>query len=176
MINPIKSTQIFNYLRTGKFLSDNSRGAHKALFRYLIENRNEFIEIYKMFGMDLRIYEKYAYIAQIGDYKQRVKNIASFLTILGFFISYDRAFGPGTRIKVSEIEMKVIGSDNLKEMLIAKSVPIREQIENFIGKLEKHGFVELVDEIENEWLVLDAIVYLMDVFEAVKIEEEENVN
>ncbi len=175
-INKEKSKEIFNFLRDGKFLSQNIPNKNYArLFRYVENNYEALQEIYNFVGINLELRDGYCYFSSLDNKEAKLSTIYELLDILHFFIHFDQQFGVGSRFKIHDIEKKIADDITLKVKLekikFASADTIREKIILLINKLEKQGFIALEDEYEERYIALDSLEYLFEFFNKIEIRE-----
>lgn len=80
------TNKIFNTLRDGKFLSQNSPEKSKRnLFRYVEKNIVNLQDLYSYIGIDLKLKNGYCYFASVENKEQKLLNIYELIDYLNFF-------------------------------------------------------------------------------------------
>ena len=166
-------TKVFEVLKEGKFLSQNSPNKDKKeLYEYVEDHSKELQEYFSYIGLELVVANSYAYFASLSNKEKKLESIYELIDILSFFYNYSLAFDVGFRFSVSDIEQKV--KDNatfemqLKKLKISGET-LREKILTLISKLEKRGFIEVESEYHQRYVVLNSFEYLVKFFNKIEI-------
>lgn len=181
-LNKPRMTQIFEYLRKGKFISDNTNEDEVLqLFDYLNDSDNfEAAKIhFDLLGITLEDGEGYFYFSRpnqpTASLENKIKTAHVWIDILDFFKTYDNDFGVGTIFEPADIKTEHKQSMLLREKLnrIGESgkSPI-EQIKILADKLVSDDFA-IVDKTKNEYKVLSAFRYLERLVNQIHIPEDE---
>jgi len=166
-------TKIFEHLKEGKFISQNSpKKEQKELFEYIDNHYKELRVYFSYIGIELKVANSYAYFSSLTNKERKLQSIYELIDILSFFYNFSPAFDVGFRFSISDIEQKV--KDNatfemqLKKLKISGDT-LREKIKNIVSKLEKRGFIELESEYHQRFIVLNSFEYLVKFFNKIEI-------
>ncbi len=176
ILDKLQTQKIFNHLKDGKFLSQNSPNKEQAkLYRYSEKYFKELKELYEYIGVGFKLKNGYCYFSSLENKEQKLQTIYDMIDYLSFFYHYDSMFGVGSRFSVNDIENKIkddvtlkIKLDRLKNI---SGETLKDNIISLISKLEKRGFIALEDEYMQTFIVLDSCEYLVEFFSKIEIKE-----
>lgn len=171
-----QTTKIFNHLRDGRFLSQNSPNKEQSkLYRYVEKYIEDLKELYEYVGVDLKLKNGYCYFSSLENKEQKLQTIYDMIDYLSFFYHYDPMFGVGCRFSVSDIENKVKDDVTLKIKLdrlkTLSGDTLKDNITSLLNKMERRGFIALEDEYMQIFIVLDSCEYLVDFFDKIEIKK-----
>ncbi len=175
-LNKQQTILIFNHLKEGRFLSQNSPNKEQAkLYIYVEKYYEKLKELYEYIGMSLKLKNGYCYFSSIENKEQKLLIIYDMIDFLSFFYHYDPMFGVGSRISISDIENRVkddvtlkIKLDRLKNL---SGDTLKDNITSLLNKMEKRGFISIEDEYLQSYIVLDSCDYLMEFFDKIEIKQ-----
>ena len=165
---PPQTSQIFQFLSKGLFLSSNSHQTQRALFKATRSHEKELREYFLPLGFELCKGEGYYYfITQNSETlpEEHLEQIARFIEWLDFLKTFNPGFGPGKRFSIDEILNEVQENYLLKRKLNQLSLrggqgkPI-EKIRQLVRLMERQGFVEVMSESTETYLTLSAFSFL----------------
>ncbi|QOY52198.1 condensin complex protein MksE [Candidatus Sulfurimonas baltica] len=170
------TAKIFNHLKDGKFLSQNTPDKNeKKLYTYVENNSDEIIELFLYLDIDLKIKNGYCYFASLDNKEQKIQSIYELIDLLSFFYNFNPIFGVGFKFSINDIEERVKDDITLKVKLDRiKSLSgdtLRANLLSLTSKLEKRGFLTLEDEYLQRYIVLNSCDYLIDFFNKIEIKE-----
>jgi hypothetical protein len=170
------TTKIFNHLKEGKFLSQNSPSKEEAkLYRYVDKYFENLKELYEYVGVNLKLKNGHCYFSSLDNKEQKLQTIYDMIDYLSFFYHYDPMFGVGCRFGISDIENKVKDDVTLKIKLdrlkTISGDTLTNNITSLLNKMEKRGFIALEDEYMQTYVVLDSCEYLTEFFNKIQIKE-----
>lgn len=179
-----RTAEIFDILSKGQFICSNAINAQRRyLYQYIEENIDElepkFIEI----GYQLENGNNYYYFSRPNESNQNVENkiekALRWLDILAFFTTFRKDLCRGARFKLFDILQQIDINLSLKEQLTdlqKRTNPGRnyqEMLNDLIREVQKEGFVDLENEMDQTWKILDAWDYMEKLVMAVNIQDEE---
>ncbi len=179
-----KTAEIFDILSKGQFICSNAINAQRRyLYQYIEENIDElepkFIEI----GYQLENGNNYYYFSRPNESNQNVENkiekALRWLDILAFFTTFRKDLCRGARFKLFDILQQIDINLSLKEQLTdlqKRTNPGRnyqEMLNDLIREVQKEGFVDLENEMDQTWKILDSWDYMEKLVMAVNIQDEE---
>ncbi|MGM0518305.1 MAG: condensin complex protein MksE [Campylobacterota bacterium] len=175
-LNKQQTTLIFNHLKEGKFLSQNSPNKEQAkLYRYVEKYYEKLKELYEYMGINLKLKNGYCYFSSMENKEQKLSTIYDMIDYLSFFYHYDTMFGVGSRMSISDIENKVKDDVTLKIKLdrlkTLSGDTLKDNITSLLNKMEKRGFIALEDEYLQSYVVLDSCDYLVEFFDKIEIKQ-----
>lgn len=177
-------TQIFERLRKGKFITDNTDNLQVLqMFDYLHDD--EHFEAAKthfdILGLTLEKGEGYFYLSKQDDTNTsieiKIKNFHKWIDRVDFFKEYDYNFGVGITFEPSDIRTAHKQSIVLKEKLerIGDSSKSEiEQIKSLADEFVTKGFAILIDGTQ-QYKVLSSYHYLEELIDQIYIPEDETV-
>jgi hypothetical protein len=182
--------EIFELLRLGKFICDNSRKiATKRQFKYLEKNFEALSAYYGEIGIELRSGNGFYYFTRQEnnqDLERKIQYFAIYIDILDICYNFALDFGAGKRFQRTQLEQFFIRNERFRIALeeIMQSMnrqyvqnSISRQVNTILNKMVIDGYIELEDEDTESYLVLSAWNYLNDLVQAIHINqttEEDN--
>jgi hypothetical protein len=188
---PIQTTDIFERLSKGQFISEDSGDDEvKDLFNIIeLENNYEILKDYfQRIGFILEKGSGYYYFSRKETnqiLEDKVKRAYKWIDILDFFNTYakaiDEPFSQGTIFSPSRIFEKSKVNSALQEKLealknyqeFATEKPL-ERIQKLSRYMVKETFFDLANEYSDEFKVLASYRYLQKLVVSIVIEEEED--
>ncbi|WP_319232059.1 hypothetical protein [Draconibacterium orientale] len=179
-----RTAEIFDILSKGQFICSNAINAQRRyLYQYIEENIDElepkFIEI----GYQLENGNNYYYFSRPNESNQNVENkiekALRWLDILAFFTTFRKDLCRGARFKLFDILQQIDINMSLKEQLTdlqKRTNPGRnyqEMLNDLIREVQKEGFIDLENEMDQTWKILDSWDYMEKLVMAVNIQDEE---
>ena len=169
-----QTTKIFNHLKDGRFLSQNSPSKeYSKLYRYVEKYIQEVQELYEYIGITIKLKNGYCYFSSMENKEQKLQTIYDLIDYLSFFYHFDPMFGVGSRFSISDIENKVKDDITLKIKLdrlkTLSGDTLKDNITSLLNKMEKRGFIALEDEYMQIYMVLDSCQYLVEFFNKIEL-------
>lgn len=181
---PRQTAEIFNLLSRGYFISDKGSHANSGKLYRIIKRADNFKilkEHYSTIGFSLESGDGYYYFSKPDE---NVKNIESkilaferYIDILDLFTSLENKITIGSRFRISKIVEECSVTPRLKEKLqkiAAKSENFHEKVKDIIEGLARESFIELEDEIDGTYKVLDSFNYLIEIVSQIKIYSDDD--
>lgn len=175
---------IFEILRRGQFICDNSPDQEIQTFYNIMEDKDTFDDLHAYFKQINYILEQgngYFYFSREeknADIDRKLDKAFEWIDWLDFLKSYDNTFDVGFRFTPAEIASQLKNNADLKNKL-ENLKNIRgnkrshdERIRKIIDKLEKENFIALEEEISETYKVLNSFHYLKDLVSIINIPEE----
>ncbi len=173
------TSEVFNLLSGGKFLSENSiQPMAKAMYDDVEENFSEYAVYFGKIDFTLEAGDGYFYFSRKeakGSTERKLKNFFKWIDYLDFLKAYDNTFSQGTQFNLAEMETRLQTNIEMKDKLA--DLPIdktsnREKLEYIVSDLTRQGFAEKTDEIRCVYQVTSAFRYLEDIIQIININEE----
>ncbi len=177
-------SQIFDRLRNGGFLSQNSRNyEQRKLYEYL-EDEQHFAEARAYFAqinLELKAGENYFYFARHVNkqlVEEKIERFYRYIDILAFFSSFSNDFGEGKRFSVGDVEMQCKVTTDLKleldkilkdERGVPENATIAEKVSKLVRQMEDRGFFECEDAERQDYKVLSSYNYLLELVDLIDI-------
>lgn len=177
---PKDTNEIFSILSKGKFISE--RGRNEKYF-YIIKERFDDLKNYFLnIDFKLEFDNGYFYFskqnAQEQEIERKLIQFEKFIDILDLFNSLDNKIVIGTIFSIAKITAECEDTPRLEEKLRKINIEGKtndEKINNIVKELEKNDFIELYDEVDRKYIVLDAYNYLNEIVSKIKITENERI-
>ena len=149
------TTEIFETLSRGKFISSNSLDkAQRNWYDDIDDNYQEYFDFFIKIGYKLERGNGYCFftrqMAKV-DIESKIKSLMKWIDYLAFL----------------NIELK----NMIGRMFKGKSSN-EDKIDSLINELLKEGFIEIENEIESRYKVLSSFNYIEEIIQKIDIEEE----
>lgn len=181
---PKQTAEIFDILSKGQFICSNSSDQRIRRLYDIIAESDNFDKLYNYFyaiNFTLEEGNEYYYLSRAeskADLERKIETAFRWIDIVDFFKSFDSSFSSGFRFQPSDILVKLNVDAVLKDKLDglkrwSKKETYKESLEHIITKmLCAEGFLELENEILNEYKVLSSFSYLEELINSINIPEE----
>ncbi len=180
-----RTSELFEQLSKGNFICSNAvENQQRHLYNYLEEHFEELEAKYREIGFQLEAGNNYYYFARINESNQsvesKIEKALRWLDILAFFTTFRKDLCRGARFKPLDILSQVDINLQMKEHLQhlqKKAVAgknYQEMLSDLLKELQKEGFIDLENELEQSWKILDSWDYLEKMVTAVNIHEHES--
>jgi len=177
---PQYTNEIFSILSKGKFISE--RGINEKYFYVIKEHFQDLKNYFLNIDFKLEFDNGYFYFskptANEQEIERKIIQFEKFIDILDLFNSLDNKIVIGTKFSIAKITAECEDTPRLEEKLRKINIEGKtndEKIKNIVKELEKNDFVELHDEIDRKYIVLDAYNYLNEIVSKIKITENERI-
>lgn len=180
---PKQTSEIFNILSKGHFISGNGKANNAArLFRIIKKDDNYKIlrEYFQAIGFTLEYGNGYFYFSRPDENTRNIENkIAQFeryIDILDLFTSLENKLTVGSRFRVSKIAEECSVTPRLKEKLQKLSSTkdnFNDKVRSVVDTLVKESFAELEDEVDETYKILDSFNYLVEIVSQIKVTDDD---
>ncbi|WP_163713415.1 condensin complex protein MksE [Mangrovibacterium lignilyticum] len=182
-----RTAEIFDILSKGQFICSNAINAQRRyLYQYIEENIYELEPKFTEIGYQLENGNNYYYFSRPNESNQNVENkiekALRWLDILAFFTTFRKDLCRGARFKLFDILQQIDINLSLKEQLTDLQKRInpgrnyQEMLNDLIREVQKEGFIDLENEMDQTWKILDSWDYMEKLVMAVNIQDEEISN
>ncbi len=182
-----RTAEIFDILSKGQFICSNAIEAQRRhLYEHLEENFDDLEPRFSEIGYQLEDGNNYYYFSRPNESNQNVENkiekALRWLDILAFFTTFRKDLCRGARFKLFDILQQIDINLSLKEQLtdlqkrINPGKNYQEMLNDLIREVQKEGFIDLENEMDQTWKILDSWDYMEKMVMAVNIQDEENGN
>lgn len=186
-MNKTRTAEIFDILSKGQFISSNAVDENKRyIYQYLEEHTEELFVKYEEIGYQLNSGNNYYYFSKPNESNPSVENkiekALRWLNILAFFNAFRKDLCRGARFSSYDILPQIEINLSLKEQLTelqkrhASDKPHHEKLNDLLKEMQKEGFIDLENEMEQIWKVLDAWEYMEELVMAVNIYDKEETD
>lgn len=172
--------EIFEILSKGGFISQNSISQQRAhLYDAIEDDFQQYQEYYEGIGFLLEGGNGYYYFSRSEskmDLADKVQRLATWIDRVDFLKTFNTAFGPGFSFRKSNILEKFSSDIELKEKARHLYTDLKtndEKIDKLINEMDKMGFVEIENELDNTYKVTSAFHYIEEVIDCLTIIETE---
>lgn len=173
------TSEIFQRLSRGQFISDNSTDtATRALYADIEENQEEYEAYFREIDFVLSSGDGYYYFSreeQNVDIERKLQSLFKWIDYLDFWKTYDTSFDAGTQFNLARIEHRLSSDLELKDKLTAlfpDKKTNREKVKGLVDSLVTSGYAEEINEIEQTYQVTSAFHYIEQLILCINIEEE----
>lgn len=182
-----RTAEIFEVLSKGQFICSNAIDSNRRnLYQYIEEHFDELELKYSEVGYQLENGNNFYYFSRPNDSTQNVENkiekALRWLDILAFFTTYRKDLCHGARFKPYDILQQVEVNLSLKEQLTDlqkrtnSGKNYQEMLNELIKEIQKEGFIDLENEMDQTWKILDSWDYMEKMIMAVNIQDDELPN
>lgn len=183
MTVPKQTAEIFEILSKGRFICSNSSDEHIRKLYDVIADGDHFNDLYDYFkaiNFILEAGDEFYFLSRTeskAELERKIETAFKWIDIVDFLKAFDNLFSSGFRFQPSQILVKL----NLEAVLKSKLDGLKkwtnkenhkESIEQLVKLLADGGFVELENEIFNEYKVLSSFKYLEELINSINLPEE----
>ena len=109
--------------------------------------------------------------------ERKIEQAFKWIDLVDFCKTFDNSFGSGFRFTASQVEVQLRMDVSLKDKLEALKRftgdgPYQERVKKLIELLCKDGYVELENDIQQQYKVLASFKYLEQLILSIHISEE----
>lgn len=180
---PDQTAEIFKILSRGQFISSNSADKSMDLLFRIIEEEENFENLYSYFlniNFILERGDEYFYFSRPEtkvDLEKKLERALDWIDIIDFFKTFDNSFSAGYRFSPSEILVRIKTDAELETKLEGLKKQTNEEshqgiLDKILKKLIDDTFLELENKITNQYKVLNAFKYLEQLILTINIPEE----
>lgn len=185
--NNLRTAEIFDILSKGQFVCSNAIDSQRRhLYKYIEENFDELEPKFREIGYQLEDGSNYYYFSRPNESNQNVESkiekALRWLDILAFFTTFRKDLCRGARFQPYDILKQVEINLSLKEQLadLQKRTNLgknyQEMLNDLIKEVQKEGFIDLENEMDQIWKILDSWDYMEKLVMAVNIQDDETQN
>ncbi|MBS1653017.1 MAG: hypothetical protein JSU07_13510 [Bacteroidetes bacterium] len=179
---PKQTHDIFSVMARGHFISSNGTKDNMAKLYDIINSPENFDRLQAYFNViryNIERGNNYFYFSRINEansiIEQKLETFERYIDIVDLFASMDNKITIGSRFRPSEIAEECNANVRLKQKLqkipIYRSETLLNKVRDICNMMSRDSFLELEDEESENYKVLDAYTYLLDVINAISIYE-----
>jgi hypothetical protein len=178
----LKNTrEIFELLGKGQFICSNSAQDNvRKLYNTVEEHFDDLYDYFLAIGFVLEKGDEFFYFSRNeakADLERKLEQAFKWIDLVDFWKTFDNSFSSGFRFTTSQVEVQLRMDVSLKDKLEAlkrytSEGPYQERIKKIIDLLCKDGYIELEDEIQQQYKVLSSFKYLEQLILSIHISEE----
>ena len=181
---PTQTTEIFKILSKGQFINSNSSDKKIADLYRIIEDEQNFENLYDYFLNINFVLEKgneYFYFSRPetkADIEKKIETAFKWIDIVDFLKTFRNDFSSGVRFSPSDILVQIKTDADLETKLegLKKYADKKENYSDIINKiltdLAKDNFIEMENAITQQYKVLASFNYLEQLILTINIPEE----
>lgn len=180
---PAQTADIFKILSKGQFISSNSSDKTSINLYNVIEDEENFENLYDYFikiNFVLEKEDEYFYFSRPEtktDLEKKIERAFEWIDIIDFFKTFDNSFGAGYRFTPSEILVRIKTDAELETKLESlkkhtEKTKHQDILEKILKKLIDDTFIELENEITHQYKVLASFKYLEQLILTINISED----
>jgi hypothetical protein len=184
--NNYRTAEIFDILSKGQFICSNAIDSQRRhLYQHIEENFDELESKFREIGYQLENGNNYYYFSRTNESNQnvegKIEKALRWLDILAFFTTFRKDLCRGARFQPYDILKQIEINLSLKEQLAdlqKRTNPgknYQEMLNDLIKEIQKEGFIDLENEMEQTWKILDSWDYMEKLVMAVNIQDLETV-
>jgi hypothetical protein len=181
---PVQTADIFKILSKGQFISSNSSDKTISNLYNIIDNEQNFENLYEYFLNINFILEKgdeYFYFSRPENnatLENKIDTAFRWIDIVDFMKTFDNSFGAGYRFTPSEILVRIKTDAELETKLdgLKKHTNDKEKHQDILDRILKmminDSFIEIENEITHQYKVLNSFKYLEQLILTINIPDE----
>ena len=180
---PVQTAEIFKILSKGQFISSNSSDKTINTLYNVIEEEENFENLYEYFLNIKFVLEKgdeYFYFSRPEnkvDLENKIETAFRWIDIIDFLKTFDNSFSAGYRFTPSDILVRIKTDAELEGKLDSlKKHTDKEKHQDILDKVLKKliddTFIELENEITHQYKVLASFKYLEQLILTINIPDE----
>lgn len=179
---PKQSAEVFDILSKGQFICSNSS---KLSIKRLYNAVHQDFDVYQAYfrGINLVLEEgnEYYYFSRPdskAELERKLEIAMKWIDIIDFMKTYEPSFGSGFRFTPSDILVRLSVDADLKNKLdgLKKHAGGKEKQADIVSKildqLEKDNFIEVENDVTEEYKTLASFDYLEQLILSINIPEE----
>lgn len=179
---PKQTAEVFDILSKGQFICSNSgKDAVRKLYTAINTDFDAYTLYFSGINLILEEGDEYYYFARAdnrADLERKLEIAMRWIDIVDFLKTFDNSFGSGFRFRPSSILVRLSVDADLKNKLegLKKYSAGKEKHAEIIGKildlLEKDNFIEIENEMTEEYKTLASFAYLEQLILNINIPED----
>lgn len=180
---PAQTAEIFKILSKGQFISSNSSDKTINTLYNVIEEEENFENLYEYFlniNFVLEKGDEYFYFSRPEnkvDLENKIETAFRWIDIIDFLKTFDNSFSAGYRFTPSDILVRIRTDAELETKLDGlKKHTDKEKHQDILDKILKklidETFIELENEITHQYKVLASFKYLEQLILTINIPDE----
>ena len=180
---PVQTADIFKILSKGQFINSNSSNKSISDLYKVIEDQENFENLYDYFISINFILEKgdeYFYFSRAEnkvDLETKIEAAFRWIDIIDFFKTYDNSFNSGYRFAPSDILVRIKTDAELETKLEGLKKHIDKEkyqdiLDKILKKLIDDTYIELENDITHQYKVLNSFKYLEQLILTINIPDD----
>lgn len=180
---PVQTANIFKILSKGQFISSNSSDKNISNLYNIIEDDENFDNLYDYFiniNFVLEKGDEYFYFSRPEnkiDLEKKIEKAFEWIDIIDFFKTYDNAFSAGYRFSPSELLVRMKTDAELETKLEGlkkhtDKTKHQDILDKILKRLMDDTYIELENEITHQYKVLASFNYLEQLILTINIPDD----
>ena len=176
------TADIFEILSKGKFICSNSVDDNiRKLYNVIDEQFDDLYNYFIAINFVLERGDEYFYFSRNevkATLESKIDQAYRWVDVVDFFMAFNNSFAPGFRFSPADILMQVKIDASLKDKLenmkrLTSDGSYQERITSLVDKqMVAPGFVELENEIMQQYKVLASFNYIKQLIVSIQIQAE----
>jgi hypothetical protein len=182
MTIPKQTAEVFDILSKGQFIcSNSSKGAIRKLYNAISQEFEAYQAYFSGINLVLEEGDEYYYFSRKdsrAELERKLEIAMKWIDIVDFLKTFEPGFGSGFRFRPPAILVRLSVDADLKNKLdgLKKYAGGKEKqaeiIEKVLDQLEKDNFIELENDIQQEYKTLASFSYLEQLILSINIPED----
>lgn len=181
MMIPKYTREIFELLGKGQFICSNSAQDNvRKLYNTIEEYFDELYDYFFAIGFVLEKGDEFFYFSRSetkAELERKVEQAFKWIDLVDFFKTFDNSFSSGFRFTASQVGVQLRMDVSLKDKLetlkrYTSEGPYQERVKKLVELLCKDGYLELENDIQQQYKVLASFKYLEQLILSIHISEE----
>lgn len=175
MLVPNRTDEIFDILKSGKFLCENyPEPTHRKLYSIVYDNYDSLYEYFSYIGYILNKEQDYFYFSKEENKFQienKLNNIIKFIDLLDFILEYQNDFSVGYKVSPSQLLASINENTILKNKLSKldkRDVTLYQKCKKILDDFVNKGVMAIENEEEEMYLTLSSFNYIQKFCESIK--------
>ncbi|KAA8483164.1 hypothetical protein F1649_09950 [Arcticibacter tournemirensis] len=179
---PKQTAEVFEILSKGQFICSNStKDAIRKLYNAISQDFEAYYEYFSGINLILEEGDEYYHFVRAenrAEIERKLEIAMKWIDILDFLKTYDNSFGSGFRFRIADILARTSVDADLKNKLegLKKYAPGKEKYTDIMEKVLDHlvrdNFIELENDISQEYKTLSSFTYLEKLVLTINIPED----
>lgn len=180
---PVQTSDIFKILSKGQFINSNSSDKTVSNLYNIIDEEDNFSilrDYFENINFVLERGDEYFYFSRPEtktDLEKKIERAFEWIDIIDFFKTFDNSFGAGYRFTPSDVLVRIKTDAELETKLDSlKKYANKENhsdiLAKVLDKLIADTFIELENEISQQYKVLASFKYLEQLILTINISDE----
>lgn len=175
-----RTAEIFEKLSRGNFICSNAvQNEERYLYQYIEENQDELQSTFLEVGYQLECGNNFYYFSKCNESnagkEKKIEKALRWLDVLAFFTTFRKDLCRGARFSPHDILQQLDVNLALKDQLTALSKRsasdknYHEMLMSLLKELQREGFIDVENDLNQIWKILDAWDYMEQLVMAVNI-------
>jgi hypothetical protein len=179
---PKQTADVFDLLSKGQFIcSNSSKTSVRKLYNAIEQDFDAFYDYFLGINLVLQEGDEYYYFSRTdsrAELDRKLEIAMKWIDIVDFLKTFDPGFGSGFRFTPANILVRLTVDADLKNKLeglkryAGGKIKQAEIIEKVLDQLEKDNFIEVENDLQQEYKTLASFSYLEQLILSIHIPED----